>query len=87
MGKIRLGTKSDQVACLQHVKDLIPLLENPSTATPVEVIVFDGAAIVNVLLPEKAKTISEHASQVFMPYITSQMQHAVRSSEMQQAVR
>ena len=51
MGKMRLGTKSDLVGCLE---DMIPSQEN--VASPhVEVIILDGAAIVNMLVPGGAK--------------------------------
>jgi hypothetical protein len=75
MGKMRLGTKSDLVGCLE---DLIPPRENAAASPPVEVMILDGAAIVNMLAPGNAKTFSDYASQVFLPYITSQLQHRSR---------
>ena len=43
-----------------------------------EVIILDGAAITNMLAPGGTKTFSDYATQVFLPYITSQLQHAIR---------
>ena len=49
-----------------------------NVASPhVEVIILDGAAITNMLAPGGTKT-SVYATQVFLPYITSQLQHAIR---------
>lgn len=45
MGKLRTGTKSDLVGCLE---DLIPSQENVSNLT-VQVIILDGAALVNMI--------------------------------------
>ena len=68
MGKMSLGKNSDLVRCLE---DMI--------ASPhVEVIILDGAANTNMLAPGGAKTFSEYATQGFLPYITSQLQHAIR---------
>lgn len=80
MGKMRLGTKSDLVGCLE---DLVRPQENAATAAAaaspaVEVIILDGAAIINMLPPGRAKTFNDYASQVFLPYITSQLQHTSR---------
>ena len=62
------------MGCLE---DMIPPQEN--VASPhVEVIILDGAAITNMLAPGGAKTFCEYATQVFMQYITSQLQHAIR---------
>ena len=74
MGKTRLGKNSDLVECLE---DMIPPQEN--VASPhVQVIILDGAAITNMLAPGGAKTLCDYATQVFLPYITSQLQHAIR---------
>lgn len=86
MGKLRLGTKSDLVSCLE---DLVPTpTQNPmpvaQTAVPpddkpiVDAIILDGAAIVNMLKPGTARTFSEYASQIFLPYITAQLEHVQR---------
>ena len=59
------------------MEDLIPPRENASSPA-VEVVILDGAAIVNMLAPGTTKTFSEYATQVFLPYVTSQLQHASR---------
>ncbi len=72
LGKLRTGTKSDLVGCLE---DLVPAQEDaPNTGVQV----LDGVAIVNILLPGAAKTFSDYAKYVFSPYITSQLQHVNR---------
>ena len=80
MGKIRLGTKSDLVGCLEN---LVPPQENATAAfaaasPSVEVVIIDGAAIINMLPPGTTRTFNEYASQVFLPYITSHLQHTNR---------
>ena len=62
------------MGCLE---DMIPPQEN-ATSPHVEVIILDGAAITNMLAPSGTKTFSDYATQVFLPYITSQLQHAIR---------
>jgi len=68
LGKLRTGTKSDLLCCLE---DLVLSQDNVPIPT-VQVTILDGAAIVNMLRPGLAKTFSEYATQVFLPYITSQ---------------
>ena len=74
VGNIRLGKKYDLEGCLE---DLIHPRDNASSPA-VEVVILDGAAIVNMLAPGTTKTFSEYATQVFLPYATSQLQHASR---------
>lgn len=74
MGKLRPGTKSDLVGLLE---DLIPSQEKESNPT-VQVIILDGAALVNMLRPGAAKTFSDYAQNVFLPYILSQLLHVSR---------
>ncbi len=69
MGKLRLGTKSDIVSCLENLID-IDEVSNPK----VDAVILDGAAIVNMLRPGTADTFSEYASKIFLPYITKQLQ-------------
>ena len=38
----------------------------------------DGAVIVQMLHPKDARNFSKYASNVFIPYITSQLHHATR---------
>ncbi len=57
----QLGKKSDLVGCL---KDLAPPQENAAAASPAaEVIIFDGAAIINMLPTGTGKTFNEYARQ------------------------
>ena len=90
MGKLRLGAKSDIVGCLEKcvptptpmddsMPDVQPRLALEVTSTPtVDAIILDGAAIVNMLKPVTARTFSDYASQIFLPYITTQLQNAQR---------
>lgn len=74
LGKLRAGTKSDLVGCLE---DLVPAQEDaPNPA--VQVSILDGAAIVNMLQPGAAKTFADYAKHRFSPYIKSQLQHVNR---------
>ena len=71
---LRTGIKSDLVGCLED----LDLSRQSSPSPRVEVNIIDGAAIVNMLRPGAAKTFSEYAEQVFLPYIISQLQHVSR---------
>lgn len=71
-GNLRSGSKSGLVGCLE---DLVTSQEKPNNPH-VQVIILDDSAIVNMLRPGCAKTFSDYASQVFLPYIVSQTQHA-----------
>ena len=44
----------------------------------VVVIILDVATITNMLEPGGTKTFSDYATHVFLPYITSQLRHAIR---------
>ena len=74
MGKLRTGTKSDLLGCLE---DLVSSQGN-SPSPRVQVNIIDGAAIVNMLRPGAAKKFSDYAEQVLTPYIVSQLQHVSR---------
>ena len=74
MGKLRTGTKYDLVDCLEN---LVPS-QDISPTPVVQVILLDGAAIVNTLRPGFAKTFSDYATHVFLLYIISQLQHVNR---------
>ena len=63
MGNIRLGKKYDLEGCLE---DLIHPRDNASSPA-VEVVILDGAAIVNMLAPGTTNTFSEYTTQVFLP--------------------
>ena len=62
-GKMRTGQKSELIACVE----VNTTLERPS----VDVVVLDGAAIVNMLSPGKCKTFKEYAETVFIPFVIS----------------
>ena len=71
-GNLHLGTKSDLLICLQD------LCENQTEAPVTSSVVVDGAAIVQMLKPTAAKNFAEYASDIFIPYITLQLQNASR---------
>ena len=63
-GKLKLGTKSDIVRCLEDA------IEEQDDITPsVEVVVLDGPAIVHMLKPAAARTFREYAQDVFLPSV------------------
>ena len=71
-GKLRLGKKSDIIHCLEDEVDSEDM--NPLS----EVVVLDGAAIVNMLKPGSARTFQDYAKDVFLPYVKSQVDKAQR---------
>ena len=73
MGKLRSGTESDLVNCLED-----KVLSTDSCSPTPEVIILDGPAIVNMLKPGAAKTFEDYANQVFKPYIMSHLKNASR---------
>ena len=70
MGMLRTGMKSDLLQCLQEL--------SPVTSPTIEVTILDGAAIVSMLRPGTAKTFQDYTTNVFVPYITYQLQHVKR---------
>ena len=71
-GSLHLGTKSDLLTCLED-------LYEPPTETPVaSSVIVDGAAIVQMLKPAASKNFAEYASDIFIPYIISQLHNASR---------
>jgi len=69
---IRLGVKSDLLACLEELSQ--PKCEAPPTSC----IVLDGAVIAQMLKPATVKSFNEYAQQVFVPYILSMFQQVTR---------
>ena len=63
--KLRSGSKSDLVGCLQDLVTSQEKTDNPE----VLVIILDGPATVNMLPPGYAKKFSDYASQVSVPAI------------------
>ncbi|KAJ8048753.1 hypothetical protein HOLleu_01190 [Holothuria leucospilota] len=74
IGGLRTGTKSDLMPCLEN---LVPVKEDLSTSR-IQVNILDGAGIINMLRPGTAKTVQGYATDVFVPYVTSQLQHVDR---------
>ena len=73
-GSIRDGNKSELLHCLEELVPVEESLPSPS----IEVLILDGAAIVNMLKPVNSKTFQDYANNVFVPYINSQLQHVSR---------
>jgi len=71
-GRLHLGAKSDLLVCLEG------LSEAQSVSPVVTTAIIDGAAIVQMLKPGAAKTFQEYANQVFIPYISGQLQYISR---------
>ena len=60
-GKLRLATKSDLLLCLE---DLLPLTEEANRLVPeVDMIVLDGAAIVNMLKPVRSDLFADYVKE------------------------
>ena len=84
MGKLRLGTKSHIINCLEKLvpttdDDFMLDVQTPSTDKPtVDAVILDGAAIVNMLKPGTACTFSDYASEIFLPHIMKQLQNVQR---------
>ena len=50
----------------------------PDNKPAVDAAVFTGAGTVNTLKPGTSHTFSEYASQIFLPYIRTQLEHVKR---------
>ena len=72
MGKLRSGCKSDLLDCLQK---LYPAQDD---APDVDVLILDGAAIVNMLKPTACQTFQDYASNIFIKYLESQLRKVRR---------
>ena len=72
LGKLRLGTKADLTDCLEK------LSTSEGEAPPVDAVILDGAAIINMLRPVGAKTFQDYATLVFLPYIKAQLANVSR---------
>ena len=60
-GKLRLATKSNLLLCLE---DLLPLTEGANSLVPeVDMIVLDGAAIVNMLKPVRSDSFADYVKE------------------------
>ena len=69
LGKLRLGSKSDLLTCLERCIALPDRIPNADIA------ILDGAVIVNFLTPVTCKTFDDYALKVFLSYTESQLQH------------
>ena len=69
-GKLHLGMKSDLLTCLKEL--CTTQTEVPMASS----VIVDGAAVVQMLHPKDTINFSEYASNVFIPYITSQLHNA-----------
>ena len=74
LGKLRLGTKSDLLVCLESCAEVRGDGPKPDT----DVTILDGAVLVNFLKPVAAKTFDDYALKVFLPYIQGHLQRACR---------
>ena len=67
MTRQRLGIKSDLVESLEG----LVILNGSIDRLSVEVIILDGAAVVNMLIYLAVKNFSEYVSQIFFPFLAS----------------
>lgn len=67
-GKLRKGTKSDLVKCL----DSSGQNEHPETF---DCTIFDGAVLVHTLPPTGASTFKDYAEKIFIPFLQREIQH------------
>ena len=74
MGKLRLGTKSDIVSCLERLVPSNDSSENVADMPTVKAFILDGAAMLNMLKPGTSLTFAVYAAEVFLPYISRQLQ-------------
>jgi len=65
-GNIRLGTKSDIVNILEKQVNSVDF------KSECDAVVFDGAAIVNILVPKISSTFDQYIEETFCPYILKQ---------------
>jgi len=72
LGKLRFVTKADLTDCLEK------LCTSKGQAPVIDVIILDGAAIINMLKPVGVKTFQDYAMLVFLPYIKAQSARVTR---------
>ena len=73
-GRIRLGTKSDLLYCLERVSTSI----SGNIFPDVTAHIIDGATIVNMKKPKVAKTFGEYIDMDLIPYFMSRLEHVSR---------
>ena len=68
---MRLGSKADLLKCLEREE------ESPEMSPPVDVIILDGAAIVQSLDPNRSDTrvltFNEYELKLVLPHISKQL--------------
>ena len=69
-GNLRSNNKSDLVACLDDFTTPVSVSDPPA----VDTIILDGAAVVHLLDPRTAQTVSDYTDTITMPYIDRQLQ-------------
>lgn len=69
-GNLRAGNKADLIKCIELTTDV-------QSPTP-DVIILDGAVIVQMLSPGTSETFEEYAQIVFLPYVLKQLHSAER---------
>ena len=72
-GNLYQGSKSELLT-----KCLEPLSVVTDECPSVEVVIIDGAALVNMLKPGTSRTFNEYAATVFLPYICRQLETVQR---------
>ena len=73
-GNLRLPKKKSELTeCLQALT--VPQSQMPRN---VNVVIIDGAAVVNMVTPKTERTFSGYAAGSFIPYITAQLCHVNR---------
>lgn len=71
-GKLRVGNKSAFLSCLENKAT------SSSIAPSVDAKMFDGAVVVQMLHPRTVKTFKDYSQEVFIPYVSSQLQDTRR---------
>ena len=72
MGKLRSGCKSDLLDWLQK---LFPAQDD---APDVNVLILNGAAVVNMLKPTACQMFQDYASNIFIKYLENQLRKVGR---------
>lgn len=72
-GNLRQGTKSDLLKCLKNISNVVQI-EKP----PIECVIIDGAAIVQILKPSYKMSFIHYAKNVFMKHIYAYLENSAR---------
>jgi hypothetical protein len=72
-GKLRLGTKSDLLICLEN------LITCSATAPQADCLIVDGAALVQMLSPARmCRTFEDYGKKQFIPYLENLLKNFMR---------